>query len=564
MDGHIERAKSPTFIGLVMTILDYFLKNEREIPDKTFLSQPEGSSWKNYSWRDCGIKARELLFALKGSGFKKGDRISILSANCAEWIISDLALMMGGYVSVPLYANTDPSTMVKILKDSGSRLILVGKLNAKDWSSQREAIPGGIKVVSMDGYHKKGTIPYSEFCSGQAAEVESITTDSVMTIIYTSGTTGDPKGVVHTFGSIIKAVEVASEEVGLNRPGNKFISYLPLSHAEERGLIECGCIYCGGHIAFVESLVSFSKNIQEFQPTHFFGVPRIWEKFQSKILEKVSQRKLNTFLKLPILRDFIQKKIKTSLGLLNADIILSGAAPLAPDIIKWFANLDIQIREAYGMSENFNVISMNPKTEIKVGSVGKLFPGQEVVIDPETKEIKQKCDWLMKGYFNNPKLTEETISNGFLNTGDMGELSDDGYLTITGRVKDIFKTTKGEYISPAVLEIPFTEMKIVEQACVMGTLYPQPFVLVSLSELADRISKKKIANELKSVLDKLNHGVMEYQRVKKVIISRDQWTVENRLLTPTLKMKRSLLSDKYENALKEVYQNNELVSWEVS
>ena len=146
----------------------------------------------------------------------------------------------------------------------------------------------------------------------------------------------------------------------------------------------------------------------------------------------------------------------------------------------------------------------------------------------------------------------------------MGELSDDGYLTITGRVKDIFKTTKGEYISPAVLEIPFTEMKIVEQACVMGTLYPQPFVLVSLSELADRISKKKIANELKRVLDKLNHGVMEYQRLKKVIISRDQWTVENRLLTPTLKMKRSLLSDKYENALKEVYQNNELVSWEVS
>jgi long-subunit acyl-CoA synthetase (AMP-forming) len=249
---------------------------------------------------------------------------------------------------------------------------------------------------------------------------------------------------------------------------------------------------------------------------------------------------------------------------LNADIILSGAAPLAPDIIKWFANLDIEIREAYGMSENFNVISMNPKTAIKVGSVGKLFPGQEVVIDPETKEIKQKCDWLMKGYFKNPKLTEETISNGFLNTGDMGELSDDGYLTITGRVKDIFKTTKGEYISPAVLEIPFTEMKIVEQACVMGTLYPQPFVLVSLSKLADRISKKKIANELKSVLDKLNHGVMEYQRLKKVIISKDQWTVENRLLTPTLKMKRSLLSDRYENALKEVYQKNEPVSWEVN
>ncbi len=525
-----------------MTILDHFLKNEIHNPDKIFLSQPEGSTWKNYSWKDCGLKARELLSALKNAGFKNGDRISILSANCAEWIISDLALMMGGYISVPLYANTDASSMSKILKDSGCKLVLVGKLSPIDWLNQREAIHSGIKVVSMEGYDREGSIPYKDFCRAPAtSEIEKITPESIMTIIYTSGTTGDPKGVVHTFGSIMKAVEVAAEEVGLNRPGNKFISYLPLSHAAERGLVECGSIYCGGNIGFVESLQSFANNIREFQPTHFFGVPRIWEKLQSKILEQVSQNKLETFLGIPILRTFIRKKIKTSLGLSNADIILSGAAPLAPDIIKWFANLDIHIREAYGMSENFNVISMNPRGAIKIGSVGKLFPEQEVLIDDETKEIKQKCAWLMKGYFNNPKLTEETISNGFLNTGDMGELSEDGYLTITGRVKDIFKTTKGEYISPALLEIPFTEMKIVEQACVMGTLYPQPFVLVSLSKLAEKVSRKEIVKQLKSVLEKLNEGVMEYQRLKKVIICLDQWTVENRLLTPTLKMKRSLL-----------------------
>lgn len=546
-----------------MTILDHFLKNERDKADETFLSQPENESWKNYSWKQSGSKARRLLAALKNAGYKKGDRISILSTNCAEWIISDLALMMGGYISVPLYANTDASSMVKILKDSGCRLIITGKLKTKDWLTQKEAIPDDVQVISMDGYEREGILSFREFCKNcTTAEIEKIEPESTMTIIYTSGTTGDPKGVVHTFGSIIKAVEIAAEEVGLNRPGNKFISYLPLSHAAERGLIECGCIYCGGCIGFVESLESFSHNIREFQPTHFFGVPRIWEKFQSKILEKASQRKLDTLLKLPVLRGFIRKKIKTSLGLSNADIILSGAAPLAPDIINWFANLDIQIREAYGMSENFNVISMNPKDQIKVGSVGRLFPEQQVVIDPETKEIRQKCEWLMKGYFKNQKLTEETIVNGFLNTGDMGELSDDGYLTITGRVKDIFKTTKGEYISPAMLETPFTEMKIVEQACVMGTLYPQPFVLVSLSKLADRLSKKEVTNRLESVLEKLNHGLMEYQRLRKVIISQDQWTVENRLLTPTLKIKRCLLSEKYENALKDIYRNNESVSWE--
>ncbi|WKK65221.1 AMP-binding protein [Lutimonas zeaxanthinifaciens] len=546
-----------------MTILDYFLSWEKQIPNNAFLRQPKDEGWQNYSWKYCGIKARKLLAALKAQGYKKRDRISILSANCAEWIICDLALMMGGFISVPLYANVNATSMQKILKNSGCKAIITGKLNADDWSRQKEVIEKEIKVISMDGYERKGCVTWSEFCENQTIAVpEKIGNEDILTIIYTSGTTGDPKGVVHTYGSVITAVKVASDEVGLNQKGNKFVSYLPLSHAAERGLIECGGIYCGGTISFIESLESFSKNIQETQPTHFFGVPRIWEKFQSKILEKIPQKRLSILLNIPLLNKFLIKKIKSALGLLNAEIILSGAAPLAPDIIRWFMKLDINIREAYGMSENFNVISMNPAGAIKIGSVGTLFPGQEVIIDKQTKEIKQKCGWLMKGYYKNPKLTKETIVNGYLCTGDMGELSEDGYLKITGRVKDIFKTTKGEYISPALLEIPFLELKIVDQVCIMGTFYPHPFVLVSLSHLADQLSKADIVKSLERVLKQQNEGVMEYQRLKKVIVSKNPWTIENGLLTPTLKLKRSLISEKYEMKLKEIYGKDELVSWE--
>ena len=243
-------------------------------------------------------------------------------------------------------------------------------------------------------------------------------------------------------------------------------------------------------------------------------------------------------------------------------MILSGAAPLAPDVMKWFQKLEIPIREAYGMSENFNVISMNPIQDIRIGTVGKIFPGQEIYIDAETKEIRQKCNWLMKGYYKKPHLTNQTIIDGFLYTGDMGSLSEDGFLTITGRVKDIFKTAKGEYISPAVLELPFLDMKIVDQACVMGTAYAQPFILVVLTSLGKGISKNTIETSLTKTLEAVNNKAMEFQKLKKVIISREEWTIENEILTPTLKIKRNLLSQKYEPILKKIYQLKEQVSWE--
>lgn len=546
-----------------MTILDYFLKWEKEKPEDTFLKQPSGNNWVNFTWRQVGEEARKIAGALQQQGFVRGDRIALLSANCAQWIITDLALMMGGYISVPLYANVSASAMQKILADSGARFLFIGKLLPKDWHNLSQAIPESVQTATLDGYDKEGIKPWATFIrSFTTPSLLSPKPEDVFTIIYTSGTTGDPKGVVHTFGSVLNAVQVASDAFMLNRSGNRFISYLPLSHAAERGLIESGGIYCGGTIAFVESIDSFAATLQTVQPTHFFGVPRIWEKFQAKILEKLPQGKLSLLLKIPIVAGIIRAKIKKSLGLNKAELLVTGAAPIAPELISWFQKLDLVICEAYGLSEDFSVLSMNPKDSIRIGTVGKLFDKQEVYVDPETHEIRQRCGWLMQGYYNNPELSAKTIVNGFLYTGDMGHLSADGFLTITGRVKDIFKTTKGEYISPSALEMKFTGLDIVDQACVMGAQYPQPFVLIVLSEIGKTMDQIEVNTQLQAILDMVNRDVMEYQKLKKAIIVKEEWTNDNDLLTPTLKMKRNVLSKKYESALKPVYEKKELVSWE--
>jgi long-chain acyl-CoA synthetase len=543
-------------------VLDYFLTWEKSSPDAIFLRQPVGKVWREYSWKDVGIKARRIAASLNKLGISKGDRVAILSQNCAEWIICDIGMMMGGYISVPLYANVNATTMCDILEHSESKVLFVGKLLEKDWEAIRKAIPEGVRAVAMDGYAKDALTSWDDFLISEIGEPINPNLEDTLTIIYTSGTTGTPKGVMHTNASIINALEIAANEVLLNQHGNRFISYLPLSHAAERGLVECGALYSGGSISFVESQETFSDNIKQTLPTHFFGVPRIWEKFQGKILEALPQQKLNALLTFPIVSGLIRSKIKKALGLQKASVIISGAAPIAPALMSWFAKLGITIREAYGMTENFNVCTINPKDNIKIGSVGKLFQNQEVKIEPHTQEVLQRCAWLMKGYYKDPELTAATISDGFLHTGDMGRFSSDGFLTLTGRVKDIFKTSKGEYIVPAKIEMEFLALPFVDQACALGTRYPQPFVIVVLSVQSKSMNKAELDFQLQTTLELYNASCMEYQKLKKVIVVKDEWTPDNGMLTPTLKMKRNALCKRYEQDLEIFYNNEDLVAWE--
>jgi long-subunit acyl-CoA synthetase (AMP-forming) len=550
-------------MAVFKTILDHFHHWETNVPDATFLVQPVGDEWREYSWHEAGTEARKVVSALKRSGLIKGDRVAILSANCAQWVICDLALMMGGFISVPLYANLNPESLKKILADSGAKMIFTGSLADKDWKQQKDAIDTSITRVSMNGYEKQGNIHWDEFLddSGEA-EIELPKPDSTVTFIYTSGTTGDPKGVVHTHASVLKAVETAAESVKLNRRGNRFISYLPLSHAAERGIVEMGAIYSGGSITFVASKEGFIPALLKTRPTHFFGVPRIWENVHFRILEKIPQYLLNIILPIPLIGNIIRSQIKSSIGLDKADVIISGAAPISPELIRWYMKVGITIREGYGLSENFNVISVNPEDDIRIGTVGKIFSNQVVEIDPQTHEIIQKCDWLMKEYFNKPEKTQEALVNGYLHTGDTGSLSADGYLTVTGRLKDIFKTSKGEYITPVVYEHPFLDLDIVKQTCVVGRGFPQPFILIVLSEPGKASSREEVNTQLKHTLAEVNKSNMQYQKLKKAIVVKDEWTIENNLLTPTLKKKRHAISAFYEDQLSDLYHTDNPVEWQ--
>lgn len=545
-------------------ILGHFLKWEETTPNAVFLRQPLGNTWQEYTWQEAGTKARQLVARWQEIKLARSSRIAILSQNCAEWIICDLAIMMGGYVSVPLYANVDAQTLQEILNHSEAGILIIGKLNSQDWQQIKTAIPADIKTFSMPGYEKDLILTWHEFVAGgnQKASIVYPALDDRLTIIYTSGTTGVPKGVVHTYGTMIKAVEAAQDLVFFNNPGNRFFSYLPLSHAAERGLVEFGAIFSGGSISFVESLETFAANLQAVQPTHFLGVPRIWEKFQVSIRQKLPQNKLDLLLKIPIVSYFLRRKIKKALGLNKAIILLTGAAPISPDLLHWFARLGFQIQEAYGMSENFNVCTINPKNQIRIGTVGKLVANQEVKIIPETQEVIQRADWVMQGYFKEPELTAQTIRQGYLHTGDMGQISEDGYLTLLGRVKDIFKTTKGEYIVPLKTENLFLAMKEVDQVCLLGVKYPQPFLIVVLSEYGKMLEKNKLAEKLQAVLEQGNTSLVRYQKVKKVIVVQEEWTHANNLLTPTLKMKRNAIGEKYEPKLHHLYYSDEVVTWE--
>ena len=385
--------------------------------------------------------------------------------------------------------------------------------------------------------------------------------DDLLTIIYTSGTTGAPKGVMHTYGTTISAVLAAREFVMIDQPGNRFISYLPLSHAAERGLVEFGAIYSGGSIAFVESAEQFSATMQAVQPTHFLAVPRVWQKFREGILEKVSGNKMEIMLRIPFVSSILKKRILATLGLQKAKIILTGAAPISVELLKWFHRLGIPVQEAYGLSEDFNVCSINPRTDIRIGTTGKLLSGQDVKILPDTHEIIQRSAWIMKGYYKDPELNAKAIQDGYFYTGDIGEIVD-GYLVITGRVKDIFKTAKGEYIAPFPLEAHFLSMDEIDQACVLGSRYPQPFIIVVLSKQGKKIDKELLESKLNATLDACNQDSMGYQRLKKVIIVKEEWTTDNGILTLTMKMKRNVVAKLYEEKLEKIYASEETVSWE--
>lgn len=533
---------------------------EKNTPEKEFLRQHINNELIIYSFKESGDEIRRIASALNGFNLPPQSKVALLSKNCAHWVMADIAIMMAGHVSIPIYPTLQAKTIEHILNHSESKAIIVGKLD--DYASQKSAI-SNMPVISVEMYGINESMTWENLIS-QNEPIQNIQNDTpsdLITIIYTSGTTGLPKGVMHTVANFTYASNSFVELLPLS-DHPRFFSYLPLSHIAERIGLELGAIFRGASLTFSESLETFARNLEDTQPDLFFAVPRIWSKFQEKILEGLPQKKLDRIIKIPWFGSIVKNKIKKKLGLSKATYIISGAAPLSVSIMEWYKKIDVNILQGYGMTEDCIKSHFNFSHANKIGTVGKQIMGVEAKLSPEG-EICILNDCLMKGYYKNPEDTAKVFDkDGYLKTGDIGEYDHDGYLTITGRAKDQFKTDKGKYISPAPIELELSKNPNIEQICIVGMGIPQPILLIVPSTEANNKSKEDLSENIIKAIQSINPTLDKHEKIEKAVIMKEDWTVENGLMTPTLKIKRSQVEKIHMPMYKDWFDSEDKVVFE--
>lgn len=543
------------------TPLHTFLENESKYANEVFLRQPFNGKWKEWTWKQAGDESRRMAAALLALNLPKGSHIAILSKNCAHWVMADVAIMMAGCVSVPLYATLSDKAIEPILEHSDTKAIFIGKLD--DFASQTNGIPSGIIRISFDDYGIKEQNAWNDLIAKHEPlnPVNNPLPTDLFTIIYTSGTTGTSKGVMHTFGNFDTVLKLAIAEVQLP-PRSVLFSYLPMSHIAERIGIELNGIYSASVINFAESIDTFAANVQEIQPHVFFAVPRLWGKFREGILKKMPEKKLKLLLSIPILNNIIRKKIKHALGLSRASHIYSASAPISVDLLKWFDQLGITILQALGMTEDCVYAHFERPYAHRFGSVGKPLTGMQVKITEEG-ELRVKSTSNTIGYYKEPQLTAELFDeDGYLKTGDICEYDHDGFLFVTGRLKDQFKTDKGKYIAPTPIETKILANTDIENTCVVGTGIPQPIALITLSEIGKSKTKEEINESLINTLNTINPLLEHHEKLEKAVVMKETWSIENGLLTPTLKVKRNQVEKIHQQFYPLWFQKKETVIWE--
>lgn len=550
------------------TPLDNFYHWEANTPDAIYLRQPYGKEWVNISYRDAGIIARKMVAAMRKTGLKKGDKVGILSKNCYHWILADISIMMGGFVSVPMYATLEGDALLQVIRNSGMKLIFVGKL--EKWSEETHPVPADIHVIKTPHYKGNAIITRGMDWDDLISEHEPVSDpavpelDDLWTIMYSSGTTGTPKGVMHTYRNpaLVIRIEQLTDYVGIYRVKHqKYFSFLPLNHVGERIGTEINCLATGGMMSFGESIQSFIFNLQATQPTLFFAVPRIWTKFYEGVNSVLPAKTLYLLLLIPILSAFLRKKIRKGLGLLQVKTAATGAAITPTYLKRFYKKLGIHLVEAYGMTEVCGGISYGVDPATPHDSVGKPFPQCEVKIDPETGEILLRAPFVMQGYYNEPELTAKVLRDGWMYSGDRGELDKNGFLKVTGRINDAFKTNKGEYIVPNKMEAELEKNEHVGFVCVCGLTSPQPLALVSMSEIAQNKDPHEMESSLLNSLAKVNLNAAKHEKISTIVIMKEPWTEHSGLITPTMKVKRSVVDARFQQYYLSWHKNPETIIW---
>ncbi len=537
-------------------LVNCLLHWEKTKPDAVYLTQPYADGRVvDYTWREVAEQARRGATYLLSLNFPQGSNIGILGKNSAHWIIADLAIWLAGHVSVPLYSTLNAETAQYILKDSEAKLLILGKMDGTTdtWNDVKDHLPPDLPIVSLPMSPRQDVVQWldlmKQYAPLQDQEIVQRDDNALATIVYTSGSTGQPKGVMHSFRTMTGGMQGLKDEMGVTE-NDRMLSYLPLAHVAERAAVETNSLYSGFRLYFAETLETFQTDMKRARPTIFFSVPRLWTKFYLAINHKISPAKQRILFAIPIISSIVKKKILTELGMDQIRFALTGAAPLPPDIILWYRKLGLELLEVYGMSEDFGNSHLCRPGKVRIGYVGSATPGTLSRI-AENGELEVKSPSLMLGYYKLPEKTAaEMTSDGYFKTGDRGEFDEQGRLRITGRVKELFKTSKGKYIAPAPIENKFNHPRL-EVTCVTGPNLPQPFILLMLSldtrQALDegRLSRDALTAEFEQLLSQVNATLEDHEKLAFAVVVKDQWTMENGFLTPTMKIKRNVIEARY-------------------
>jgi long-chain acyl-CoA synthetase len=572
--------------------------------------------WQPTTWQTFAAQVRTAARALIALGFPRGGKLAILGFNRPEWVILDHAAMMAGGAAAGIYTTCSPDEVQYIVHHSEAHLVLVedaGQLTKV--TSRRDQLPllrwivvmrgaqvpasGGDGILSWDDFHRKGELAAGAGPDANDAELDArlavLEPSGLATLIYTSGTTGPPKGVMLSHANLAWTSQTLIDTGGGRVDGDCSLSYLPLSHiAEQMATIHMPAT-AGSTVYFAESIDKLADNIKECRPTVFFGVPRVWEKFHAVLAGRLGEvtggkrrvldwaRKVCTEVNarrdrgdpLPwllrtqyALADRLAiGKLKVALGFDRARVLSSGAAPIAPDVLAFFASIDLPIREVYGQSEDTGPTSYNLPGRTKIGSVGPPIPGLEVKI-AEDGEILVRGPNVFLGYYKEPQATAETIKDGWLCSGDLGVIDKDGFITITGRKKEIIITAGGKNVAPKNIEAALKESLLISEAIVIGDRRKFLTALLTIDEaVAQKLAPDVAAGQLaaspaihaavQKQVDAVNETLARVEQIKKFTILPQAFSVAGGELTPTMKLKRKVIAQRYETQINAMYADGD-------
>ena len=575
---------------------DYQLANH---PQKECFLYKEDNQWIKISTQEYIDQAHKVSASLLALGIEKNDKIAVITTNNnPNWHILDTGLLQIGAQNIPLYATLSEKDYAYVLNHSDAKYCFVSDQELYDKVKKVQDSTHVKKVFSLqeseadfswNAFLEMGTaMDRSEEIAGLK---ESVLPEDLATIIYTSGTTGTPKGVMLSHQNIVGNVFKTAQALDVSGDHKRILSYLPICHIFERAA-SYYYQYLGYQIHFAESIELLGDNIREVKPHFLAVVPRLLEKIFDKIVDKGSQLsgikkalffwaislgeiykpygKNGSFytFKLNIARKLIFSKWQEALGG-NLEFMLSGSAPMQDRLIRVFLAAGIPIFEGYGMTESSPAITLNDLRNegLKIGTVGKPLAGLDVKIASDG-EILMKGSSVMMGYYKNEEMTQKTIINGYLHTGDIGEIDAEGFLKITDRKKEMFKTSGGKYIAPAVLESELKQSRFIEQIMIIGESEKMPAALIQVNfefakdwatrkrlDPATILTHERFINRIQKEIDFHNQKFGKWEQIKRFELTTDEWSIEEGHLTPTLKMKRKVIKEKYKDLYQKIYNS---------